>query len=90
MPIPISEVAKLPREKQARAGVSNEDLLAQLTEQGMTTQEVAAFLGVKTGTAYSRLRRLLEAGKVEVRYQGARAIWIKAGVLGSPETEAIE
>jgi len=81
LPIPIEEVKKLPKEKQARAGVPTEELLEQLRQQGMTTKEVATFLGVRTGTAYSRLKRLLEQGLVAVRYDGPRAIWVAADVL---------
>lgn len=75
MPISIEDFKKLPTERPARAAVSNEQLLEALSEQAMTTAEVAAFLGVKVGTAYSRLKRLLQAGKVQVRYDGAKSVW---------------
>jgi transposase len=78
VPISIEDFKKLPAEKPLRAGVSNEELLAQLKTQAMTTAEVAAFLGVKNGTAYSRLKRLLQQGKVVVRYEGAKAYWAVA------------
>ena len=47
MPISIEDFKKLPSEKPARAAVSNEELIAALSENAMTTAEVAAFLGVK-------------------------------------------
>lgn len=75
MPISIEDFKKLPAEKPTRAAVTNEQLIEVLKEQAMTTAEVAAFLGVKIGTAYSRLKRLLQAGKVQVRYDGAKSVW---------------
>ena len=75
MPISIEDFKKLPTVKPARAGVSNEQLLEQLKVNALTTAEVAAFLGVKSGTAYSRLKRLLQSGLVEVRYDGAKSVW---------------
>ena len=75
MPITIDEFQKLPKEKPARAKVSNKELVDFLNEQACTTKEVAAFLGVQSGTAYSRLKRLKESGAVEVGYSGATAYW---------------
>lgn len=75
MPISIDEFENLPKEKPARAKVSNKELAEFLGEQACTTKEVAAFLGVQTGTAYSRLKRLKEQGVVEVGYSGATAYW---------------
>jgi len=76
MPISKEEFEKLPTEKAPAAGVKTEELLEFLSEQACTTAEVAQFLGVKQGSAYGRLRRLLQQGKVEVRYSGAKAYWI--------------
>jgi len=64
LPISLEEFEKLPKEKPARAKVSTQELLEFLSEQAYSTKEVAAFLNVQTGTAYSRLKRLLQAGKV--------------------------
>lgn len=75
-PITREEFSVLPREKPPRALVSNEELLEQLAAEALTTKEVASFLGVQNGTAYSRLKRLLTAGSVEVAYEGAKAFWI--------------
>jgi len=83
-PISIEDFKKLPSEKPERAAVSNEDLIEQLKTQAMTTGEVAAFLGVKTGTAYGRLKRLLDKGLIEVRYEGMRAYW--AAKVEAPPT----
>ena len=85
MPISIEDFKKLPSEKPARAAVSNEELIAALSENAMTTAEVAAFLGVKTGSAYRRLKALLDKGLITVRYEGAKAYW---GVISeeAPQT----
>jgi len=76
MPIPREEFLQLPKEKPAGAGVGNEELLQFLSEEARTTAEVAAFLGVKQGTAYGRLKRLAEKGLVEVRWKGNKAYWM--------------
>jgi len=76
LPISREEFLQLPKEKPERAAVGNEELLSFLSEGAYTTGEVAAFLGVKQGTAYSRLKRLLQAGLVEVRYLGQKAYWM--------------
>jgi len=76
MPLSLEEFEQLPEEKPSRAKVSTEQLLEFLSEQAYSTKEVAAFLGVQPGTAYSRLKRLLNAGKVRVRYRGATAFWM--------------
>jgi len=85
MPISLDEFEKLPKEKPARAKVSTEELLEFLSEQAYSTKEVAAFLNVQTGTAYSRLKRLLQAGLVEVGYQGATAYWRAKPGAKAPE-----
>ncbi|RLE67034.1 MAG: hypothetical protein DRJ38_00240 [Thermoprotei archaeon] len=78
MPISLDEFNKLPAEKAVGSRVSNEELLAELSQHAMTTAEVAAFLGVKTGSAYRRLKQLLDKGLVVVRYDGAKAYWAAA------------
>jgi len=85
LPISLEEFEKLPKEKPARAKVSTQELLEFLSEQAYSTKEVAAFLNVQTGTAYSRLKRLLQAGKVVVAYSGATAYW-----RANPEAPAEE
>ena len=88
MPISLEEFEKLPKEKPARAKVSTQELLEFLSEQAYSTKEVAAFLNVQTGTAYSRLKRLLQAELVEVAYQGATAYWrAKPGAAAPEQTE---
>ena len=80
MPISIEEFEKLPSEKPGRAGVSSEELIEELAKNAMTTAEVAAYLGVKeflnstrTGSAYSRLKKLLEKGLIQAKYEGMKA-----------------
>ena len=66
MPIPIDQFKTLPRVEKGSKGasVSNEDLIAELTKHALSTKEVSTFLGVQTGTAYSRLQRLEGKGIV--------------------------
>jgi len=80
VPISIEEFKQLPAEKPPRAAVSNEELLEELKNQAMTTQEVATFLGIKPGSARNRLVKLLEKGLVQVRYEGAKAYWAAAEI----------
>jgi len=75
MPISAEDFEKLPAERPTRAKVPTNELLDFLKEQAYSTKEVAAFLNVQSGTAYSRLKRLKDAGLVEVRFQGATAYW---------------
>lgn len=75
MPIDIEDFKKLPSEKPGRAAVPNEELVEHLSTQALTTAEVAAYLGVKNGSAYSRLKKLLEKGDITVRYEGVKAFW---------------
>jgi len=71
MPIPIDQFKKLPRVEKGSKGasVSNEDLIAELTKHALSTKEAAAFLGVQTGTSYSRLQRL-ETKDIVFRVKG--------------------
>lgn len=69
MPIPMDKFKKLPKVEKGEKGtsvakVSNEELIAKLQSEAMTTKEVSTFLGVQTGTAYSRLGRLEEKNMV--------------------------
>jgi len=74
-PITIEEFEKLAPQRVRGAQVSNEKLLEFLANQAATTKEIAEFLGVQTGTAYSRLRRLLQDGVVRRMYKGNVSYW---------------
>jgi DNA-binding PadR family transcriptional regulator len=85
MPKDLREFEKLQEERPAVAKTSNEDLIKFLSEAMHTTKEVAAFLGVENGTAFSRLRRLQKAGIVTRRWDGQRSWWVARKAVGLPE-----
>lgn len=45
-------------------------------------KEVAAFLKVENGTAFSRLRRMEKNGLVVRRWEGNRSWWVSAAAVG--------
>ena len=53
-----------------RQKVSDEEILAKLSEAAYTKKELAEMFGVSPGTIYSHLRKLVKAGKVEARKVG--------------------
>lgn len=85
MPKDLKEFENLQEEKPAVAKTSNEDLIKFLSEAMRTTKEVATFLSVENGTAFSRLRRLKKAGIVTRRWDGQRSWWVARKAVGLPE-----
>jgi len=76
MPISIEDFNKLPDvQKRAGPAVSNEELINSLKEAALTVKEVAQILGVKNGTAYSRLKRLMEDNKVTRKNNAGSIVW---------------
>jgi len=74
-PIPIDKFKDLPPAAERGAGVASEQLCDKLSEVAMPTKEVAAFLGVQTGSAYSRLTKLEAKGAVERRMNEGIQYW---------------
>jgi len=95
IPIPIDKFKDLPPAAERGPAVANEQLLTKLSSDAMPTKEVAGFLGVQTGSAYSRLTKLEAKGVVErrmyegVQYWGAVADW-KEILAESDEEESDE
>lgn len=85
LPKDLREFEKLQEEKPAVSKTSNEDLIKFLGEALRTTKEVAQFLGVENGTAFSRLRRLKKAGIITRRWDGQRSWWVTRKAVGLPE-----
>ena len=85
MPKDLKDFEKLQEERPAIAKTSNEDLLKFLSEAMRTTKEVASFLSVENGTAFSRLRRLKKAGIVTRRWDGQRSWWVARKAVGLAE-----
>ena len=78
MPIDLDEFADLADVSSRGAKVSNEDLLESLADQALTTKEVSEILGVQSGTAYSRLRRLEKEGLVVRKFKANTGYWTAA------------
>jgi hypothetical protein len=57
----------------------------RLVERLSQVKEVASFLSVENGTAFSRLRRLKKAGIVTRRWDGQRSWWVARKAVGLPE-----
>jgi predicted HTH transcriptional regulator len=85
MPKDLSEFKKLVEEKPAASKTSNAELIQFLSEALRTTKETATFLGVETGTAFSRLKRLMKAGKVTRRWEGNKSYWVARKAVGLPD-----
>ena len=94
LPKDLKDFESLQEEKPAVAKTSNEDLIKFLSEAMRSTKEVAAFLGVENGTAFSRLRRLKKSGIITRRWDGQRSWWVARKAVGlaelPPEVEETE
>jgi hypothetical protein len=79
MPIPLDEFKDLPeidpQDTVTGAKVPNSELLEKLSEQAMSTKEVAGFLKIQTGSAHSRLTKLENKGAVTRRQGEAVQYW---------------
>lgn len=93
MPKSLKEWEALEEGKPATTKVSNEELLKFLSKDLHTTKEVAAFLSVENGTAFSRLKRL-EKNRIVVRkWEGNKSWWVAGKAVGEepiPEGEEEE
>jgi len=85
MPKDLGEFAKLVEEKPTASKTSNADLKTFLSEAMHTTKEVAAYLSVENGTAFSRLRRLEKNGIITRRWEGNKAFWVARTAVGMQE-----
>jgi len=85
VPKDLKEFEKLQEEKPAASKTSNEDLIKFLTEAMHTTKEVATYLGVENGTAFSRLKRMKKNGTVTNRWDGQRTWWVARKAVGLPD-----
>jgi len=94
MPKDLDEFGGLQEARPQISKVSNEDLMNFLSKQMCTTKEVAAFLKVEGGTAFSRLRRMEKNGLITRRWEGNRSWWVAREAVGleivPPETEVEE
>jgi predicted HTH transcriptional regulator len=90
MPKPLEEFQKLQEARPEVSKTSNDELLAFLSKQMATTKEVSQFLQVENGTAFSRLRRLVKAGKIIRRWEGNRSYWVTRKAVGLPDAEPVE
>jgi len=84
LPKALGEFKDLQEERPQVSKVSNEKLLEFLGSAMHTTKEVAQFLGVENGTAFSRLKRLAKSGIVVRRWEGNRSWWVSAKAVGVP------
>jgi len=82
LPKDLKEFEILQEARPAVSKVSNEELLGFLGKALCTTKEVAAFLKVENGTAFSRLRRMEKNGVVVRRWEGNRSYWVAAEAVG--------
>lgn len=82
LPKPIGEFDALQETRPQITKVSNEELIKLLTDNMYTTKEVAAFLKVENGTAFSRLRRMEKNGVIVRRWEGNRSWWVSAKAVG--------
>jgi len=94
LPKDLKEFTTLQEARPAVTKKSNEELLAFLKKAMATTKEVATFLGVENGTAFSRLRRLVKNGMVTRKWEGNRSYWVDRTAVGleylTPEKEEKE
>ena len=95
MPKALNEFGNLAGEKPEVSKVSNEKLVEFLSTEMRTTKEVATFLSVENGTAFSRLKRLKKAGLVTRGWEGNRSWWVARKAVGlpvepEPEEEEVE
>jgi len=92
LPKEITEYQELQDKKPQVSKVSNEELLTLLSAKMYTTKEVAQYLKVENGTAFSRLKRLEKNGVVTRRWEGNRSWWVACEAVGIevPETPAEE
>ena len=95
MPKELKEFKELQEARPQVTKKSNEELLGFLKKAMATTKEVASFLGVENGTAFSRLKRLEKNGLVTRRWEGNRSWWVDRTAVGMeylkpPETETAE
>lgn len=82
MPKDLKEFANLQEAKPATTKVSNEELVKFLSKAMASTKEVAAFLGVETGTSFSRLRRMEKNGIITRKYEGPKGWWVARVAVG--------
>jgi DNA-binding MarR family transcriptional regulator len=82
VPKDLKEFDNLQATKPAASKTSNEDLMKFLSESMHTTKEVATFLNVENGTAFSRLKRLEKSGVVTKKYDGTRTWWVTRKAVG--------
>jgi len=91
MPKELTAFKELAEARPQVSKKSNEELLAFLKKAMATTKEVAAFLGVENGTAFSRLRRMVKNGLVIRKWEGNRSWWVDREAVGlayeKPEKE---
>lgn len=85
MPKDLKDFEQLQEERPAVSKTSNADLLKFLSEALHTTKEVATFLSVENGTAFSRLKRLTKAGVITRKWDGQRAWWVARKAVGLAE-----
>jgi len=74
----VEEFMNLSSERPVNRGKPTHELLVFLTKP-RSIKAIADYLGVTTSAAYSRMRRLLKAGKVQVRYSEKSAYWLSTG-----------
>ena len=82
MPKDLSEFKNLSEARPQTTKVSNEELVAFLSKSMASTKEVAAFLGVENGTAFSRLRRMEKNGVITRKYEGPKGWWVAREAVG--------
>lgn len=90
MPKPLKEFESLQETKPQISKVSNEELLKYLGKELHTTKEVAAFLGVENGTAFSRLKRMEKNGLITRGWEGNRSWWVAREAVGLEVVPPVE
>jgi len=84
LPKALDEFKNLQEAKPQTTKVSNEELVKFLSKAMASTKVVAAYLGVETGTAFSRLRRLEKSGVITRKYEGPKGWWVARVAVGLP------
>jgi len=90
MPKALGDFKNLQESKPQISKVSNEKLLEYLSKEMHTTKEVAAFLGVENGTAFSRLKRMEKNGVATRGWEGNRSWWVARTAVGLPVLAPVE
>jgi len=76
--ISIEEFRKLSKTFE-RTTIPSSEILEAITDEALSTSQLADQFGLSYSAMYSRLKRMLKNGQVEVGYSEGNAYWLATG-----------